>query len=231
MMWHEAPEANRIDINARFESFPQIKALRELIKTNLIPGPLTDAILKQLRDHAGTLQAEFECVVENQRGLCIFGFPLFSGRSLIPMVDPPSFQLLNGGYVLQAVEKNNDYESVHSSLAALYPLPDFNWEWSWDSWYVFMLYDVDDQGWIYLNLLFSSKHWRGRDFFGSCVRRRIWVRLRNIKGYKVGGYQQDKASDVLKDADGSVHYECGDTIYVGSTEAAKRRKRSRLGIK
>jgi hypothetical protein len=230
-MWHEACDVNRSEVNARFESFPQIKALRELIKSNLIPGPLTDAILKQLLDHAGTLQAEFEYVIENQRGLCIFGFPLFSGRSLIPMVDPPSFQLLNGGYVLQAVEKNNNYESVHSSLAALYPLPDFNWEWSWDSWYVFMLYDVDDQGWIYLNLLFSSKHWRGRDFFGSCVRRRIWVRLRNIKGYQVGGHQHDQGSDVLKDVDESVHYECGDTIYVGSTEATKRRKRSRLGIK
>lgn len=225
-----------IAICDKFEHLPQIKALRDLInksnggsssRNNNNKASFTNELLNeykaQLKSNSSNLNdtnVEFEFVIENQRGMKFFGIPLFSTKSLIPLFDPPSFQLLSGKFLLEAVENGNHMESVHTSLANLYPLPDLNWEWTWENWYVFMLHDVDDQGWIYLSFWFGSKHWKGKYYFGNFIRRRIWIRLRNRIGYKVAGYQNDHISSLMGNdldvGDECSDYELGDTIYVGS---------------
>ncbi|WPK27390.1 hypothetical protein PUMCH_004777 [Australozyma saopauloensis] len=108
---------------------------------------------------------KIDALIENQRGLKFFGVPLFSGKSLLPVLDPPMFQRLNGKRVKLS------YDSLDN-----YVLPDFGWSWSWSSWYVLMLHDVDELGWAYLGVW--GKWWHGKYRFGDCVRRRVWVRMR-----------------------------------------------------
>ncbi|CAK7895919.1 hypothetical protein CAAN1_03S01090 [[Candida] anglica] len=218
------------EIYPKFENFPQIKGFRELFSKNndnsYNNDSLTTAILSEYRRNSKVntpkneiigKDIDFEFIIENQRGLKFFGIPLFSSKPLIPIVDPPNFQSLNGNSILNAVELRND--SIHTTLTNIYPLPDLNWEWTWDTWYVVMLYDVDDQGWIYSGLLFNSKHWKGKYYFGNFVRRRIWARLRNRIGYKVNGFQTDNDRDDQKSdlvvSSNEIEYNDGDKIYVG----------------
>ena len=149
-----------------------------------------------------------------------FGIPLFSNRALIPWFDPPTFQLMSGKEVLSARELL--MEAVNNILANNYPLPDIDWEWAWDTWYVAMLYDVDEEGWIYLYLTFSSKYWKGRYYFGNLVRRRSWARL----GRKQGQQVNPLYLDVKGTSDGTrpqQEYDDWNTIYVGTPD--KNRKR------
>lgn len=106
-----------------------------------------------------------EALVENQRGLKVFGMPLFSRKSLIPYLDPPLFMRLNGKQV------RLPYDSLSNFV-----LPDFGWKWSWTLWYVLMMSDVDELGWHYLNVW--GKWWHGKYRFGDTVRRRVWIRMR-----------------------------------------------------
>ncbi|SGZ56994.1 CIC11C00000000198 [Sungouiella intermedia] len=110
----------------------------------------------------------FDLIVENQRGLKLCGIPMFSRNSLIPFIDPPLFQRIDGLTVLLPLDKIENY-----------PLPDLGWVWSWHKWYVLMLNDVDDQGWMYqLVFLQLQLKWHGAYYFGDFVRRRLWVRMR-----------------------------------------------------
>ncbi|ODQ80069.1 hypothetical protein BABINDRAFT_28536, partial [Babjeviella inositovora NRRL Y-12698] len=112
----------------------------------------------------------YDFVVENQRGMTLFGIPMFSKHSLLEPLDPPSYQSVN---------TNNDVlQGYHRAILELYPLPDLLWDWAWDSWCILMNNDVDDQGWIYLRFFFQSSLWHGKSKLGNFVRRRIWVRLR-----------------------------------------------------
>lgn len=110
----------------------------------------------------------FDLIVENQRGLKLCGIAMFGGNSLIPFFDPPLFQRLDGLKILLPLGKIENY-----------PLPDLGWSWAWHKWYVLMLNDVDELGWVYLLIFFRKwLKWHGTYYFGDFVRRRLWVRMR-----------------------------------------------------
>lgn len=117
---------------------------------------------------AKNLEVTFELIIENQRGVKLCGIPMFSKNSLFPHLDPPPFQRLDGLKVVLSLGKIENY-----------PLPDLGWRWTWHKWYVLMLDDVDDLGWVYL-LIFLRMwlKWHGTYYFGDFVRRRVWVRMR-----------------------------------------------------
>lgn len=106
---------------------------------------------------------ELDILYENQRGWFVFGIPLYSHGSLLNF-DPSAW-----------VTKDLKDSPVNITNAQL---PDPSWEWAWQTWYVDMSGDVDEQGWQY-SLSFSSSAWHGsHPWFHSFVRRRRWVRLR-----------------------------------------------------
>lgn len=113
----------------------------------------------------------FDIVVENQRGLKLFGVAHYSHKSLFPVIDPPPYQRLDGLTVLL------NYNSISN-----YPLPDLGWLWAWEQWYVLMLNDVDESGWVYLFMFAKWSRWHGKYYWGDYVRRRLWVRMRIRKG-------------------------------------------------
>ena len=124
------------------------------------------AVITQFEQENRPYHLDF--VVENQRGLNALGLPMFSLKLLLPLVDPAPYERVGGGRV----------PVIHHNLA-YYPLPDPTWEWRWPQWYVLMLDDVDDQGWLYARLVFSRLgNWKGRCYPGNCIRRRIWIRMR-----------------------------------------------------
>lgn len=134
-----------------------------LYKLILDTSPLEKLIESSVEHHLDKqdipVDIDYELIIENQRGLTLFGFPLFAPK-FFPW-DPPQY----------VTPKN---VQVHGLV--LYPLPTEQWHWIWDKWHVTMIGDVDDQGWKYA-WNFNSKAWRGRTFLG-CVRRRVWMRLR-----------------------------------------------------
>lgn len=161
----------------KFSTSVQFKHLRKLLKKYSVDELHLDSILasyvssfRQTRDKINDQQVfDFDFIVENQRGTKLFGIPLFSNNILIPYLDPSHYQLLNGNDILL------DYNNINN-----YPLPDLNWKWCWDSWYVLMIDDVDDQGWVYLHILFRRNgSWKGKYYFGNFVRKRIWMKMRH----------------------------------------------------
>lgn len=153
------------DINDKYKKLPQVNELRQYL-TKDHENQLFRNII-QLSEQDARHEYKIEMVIENQRGMQFFGIPLFSKNSLIPIIDPSNYQLLTGGN-LKLIDNN----------LINFPLPDINWEWFWGSWYVLMLNDVDDQGWAYSKIFFGNHHWKGKYYFGNCVRRRIWIRVR-----------------------------------------------------
>lgn len=155
------------DINRRFKKFPQYEQVNRLCEelNN------KDAMLSQKQKSSDKyVECRFEFIIENQRGIKLFGIPIYSDKSLLPVIDPAGYQLLNGNNLL-----------LNDNNMRNYPLPDLGWEWIWDSWYVLMADDVDDQGWIYSGIGFHWGHWKGKYRLGDFVRRRIWVRLMGKK--------------------------------------------------
>lgn len=152
-------------INPRFLNLPQLSELFQVPHQDK-----QDSVAENFVDNLQQLpnfEYKIELIIENQRGLKFFGIPLFSNNILLPIVDPSSFQLLNG----------ENLKLIDNKLDNL-PLPDLNWQWDWNDWYVLMLDDVDDQGWIYSKIFFNSHHWKGKYYFGNFIRRRVWMRLR-----------------------------------------------------
>ena len=152
----------------RFNWLPQVKELQQRLET---PNNETDYLFTLLRNvhKNGVPSSEYrlEMVLENQRGMKVFGIPLYSGKSLIPKMDPSNFQLLNGDNMYLLGELSQ------------FPLSDLGWQWTWPEWYVLMANDVDEEGWVYSRVFFASRHWKGKHYMGHFVRRRIWIRLRN----------------------------------------------------
>lgn len=147
---------------------------KQLIELYHNDGQKFSCIAKVLDSFNSAIRDEgiqFEYILENQRGMQFFGIPLFSHKSLLPLVDPPTYQTI-------------DEKPLHLSENTMnnYPLPDLAWRWDWDTWYVLMYNDVDDQGWIYSNIIFnrhlSDSRWKGKYYFGNFIRRRIWIRMR-----------------------------------------------------
>lgn len=112
-----------------------------------------------------------DIVVENQRGICLLGYPFFSAKLLVPRVDPTNFQLVN---TKDGVLRNISNASIRT-VAELYPLVEKGNASL--KWFVLMEFgekvDMDDQGWVY-SWHFSTERWKSKHGF---VRRRVWARL------------------------------------------------------
>ncbi|GMG40590.1 unnamed protein product [Ambrosiozyma monospora] len=106
---------------------------------------------------------KYDVLLENQRGVKLFGIPLYGSDPILTPFDPPKFETLSG------LKVPNMYH---------YPLPGKSWVWCWKSWHILMIKDVDEEGWIYARMRFGSHHWKGVGKFGNFVRRRIWIRKR-----------------------------------------------------
>ncbi|VVT56216.1 uncharacterized protein SAPINGB_P004898 [Magnusiomyces paraingens] len=128
-----------------------------------------DLLTRQITQMNAASHQHFEkhadVLTENQRGWFILGYPFFS-KNMLFSLDPepwtygPSNKAAPG--------------DIHT-----FPLPDPSWDWTWNSWYVDMAYDVDDQGWSY-SWRFASNAWHGSHvWFHSFVRKRRWLRLRH----------------------------------------------------
>ncbi|SJM87396.1 uncharacterized protein ZBIST_3585 [Zygosaccharomyces bailii] len=114
---------------------------------------------------------EQDVIVENQRGLTLFGCPCFSAKLLFPRMDPSNFQIMNR-------QKGTLYDMKGSRR----PIRDFypvDGDDQGGRWLVDMRYgDVDDQGWVY-SWAFRHGRWRGKK---GIVRRRLWVREKLAPG-------------------------------------------------
>ena len=107
---------------------------------------------------------EVDVLHENQRGSFICGVPLYSHRSLLHF-DPAPWTNI----------------SMKDSLVDISnaQLPDPTWEWAWQSWFVDMSADVDEEGWQYSFAFSPAFAWHGNHlWFHSFVRRRRWLRKR-----------------------------------------------------
>ena len=113
---------------------------------------------------------EIDVLYENQRGWFFFGIPLYSHSSLLNF-DPSPW-----------VNRELKDSAVNITNAQV---PDPSWEWDWNTWYVDMGYDVDEEGWQY-SLSFARKFsWHGNHPWFHCfVRRRRWLRKRVKKPEK-----------------------------------------------
>ncbi|ODV91062.1 hypothetical protein CANCADRAFT_115991 [Tortispora caseinolytica NRRL Y-17796] len=111
-------------------------------------------------------QEEYEIIIENQRGAFLLGTGIFSD-GLLYAWDPKAWC-------------NEAGEEVGAGLSEA-QVPNGKWEWEWSTWYIDMIGDVDDQGWMY-NVGFYRTGWHGEyKAFRSFVRRRRWVRKRVLK--------------------------------------------------
>lgn len=117
-----------------------------------------------------------DIIIENQRGFSLLGYPLFSPDLLLPVFDPPNFQLLylnNEKFLnILPISLSKNLNSMIDMYALNYNEKNNN---SNDSkWYVLMdSNDMDDQGWYY-SWNFHSKKWKSKH---GVVRRRFWIKL------------------------------------------------------
>ena len=165
----------------RYARFQEQKYNEETDSKNDKPGGKGRAVLKSLEDKRGRAldrlrlrakkagkaidtQSTVDILYENQRGLFLFGYPLYSSRSLLNF-DPAAWT--NAQFKYSAVDILNAQ------------VPDPTWTWSWKRWYVDMTGDVDEQGWQYSLTFGKSFSWHGtHPWFHSLVRRRRWLRKR-----------------------------------------------------
>lgn len=133
-----------------------------------------------------------QIIVENQRGIALFGYPFFSNKLLIPKVDPLQFHTEKDQQPISTVTSSYCGNTNNKLLLPLNFLCSrsvteekggtalFGCIGERDdefAWFVLMdyqgKYDIDDQGWCY-SWSFRSKCWKGKNGF---VRKRFWVRL------------------------------------------------------
>lgn len=147
-----------------------IQLLNELNEL-LVDSHTFESTLSILKDFNSRLSKfQFDYIIENQRGWKLIGIPVYSYKALWPIIDPPHYQTIHGGKV----------NTINHNLST-YPLPDINWKWVWENWYIFMINDIDDQGWFYSYVFFKDKNnWNGKSNLLKFVRKRIWMRLRKI---------------------------------------------------
>jgi len=142
-------------------------------------GRKVKSVLRGRRYHQNVKDgdSEIDVLYENQRGSFVFGMPLFSSQSLLNF-DPAPW--------------TNSLGRLSSVNITNAQVPDPSWEWAWNTWYVDMSHDVDEQGWQY-SFMFQKKFaWHGtHPWFHSFVRRRRWLRKRIRKDPELalGKYQ------------------------------------------
>ncbi|SMN19956.1 similar to Saccharomyces cerevisiae YER046W SPO73 Meiosis-specific protein of unknown function, required for spore wall formation during sporulation [Maudiozyma saulgeensis] len=126
-----------------------------------------------------------DIVIENQRGITLIGYTLYSPHLLIPRIDPPQYQIIyfdgkEGDDREQAkITFTSLSNKILHSFEQLYPM-DFQLNETASKqhkWYVLMsVEDTDDDGWDY-SWSFRSKRWKYKN---GLVRRRVWVRLPEV---------------------------------------------------
>ncbi|CCF60679.1 hypothetical protein KAFR_0L00720 [Kazachstania africana CBS 2517] len=123
-------------------------------------------------------------IIENQRGLILLGYPFFSPSLLLPILDPPEFQLVflkdNLSNIAKITCLNKISNKTSNCLDQLFPL-DSECVKEKQKWYVLMACDdIDDQGWCY-SWTFNNRRWKSKN---GIVRRRIWIKLPELNPLK-----------------------------------------------
>lgn len=97
-------------------------------------GDNTPTTAAQPEQPSTSSDSHIDILYENQRGWFIFGIPLFSNKALWNLrIDPAPWQ--DAKFRPSAVNITNAQ------------VPDPSWVWDWNSWYVDMSLDVDEEGW------------------------------------------------------------------------------------
>ncbi|KAH8920155.1 hypothetical protein BT69DRAFT_440078 [Atractiella rhizophila] len=156
---------------ARKESISVPRKKTEQEKT-LITDQLVAALSKLPTAHDAQPTIRHVTLIENQRGLFVFGQPNFS-RNILFQWDPHGWT--------DETHQDTMYDPNK------YALPGPQWEWLDDKFYVNMSHNVDERGWQY-SVTFRWGKWKGQpDVWKSFVRRRFWVRrmrlLPEVKHY------------------------------------------------
>ncbi|KAI9365388.1 hypothetical protein DFJ73DRAFT_807600, partial [Zopfochytrium polystomum] len=97
-------------------------------------------------------------LIENQRGACLYGEPVFSSEALLP-TDAPPWSDENGNIQVDRLS---------------FPVPP-GWEWVSD--WMLAANGADPDGWTY-SVHFRFPEWSGQPDASHYVRRRVWVRHR-----------------------------------------------------
>jgi len=141
----------------------------------------------QTQKHTNPNDIHLDVLYENQRGMYLFGKPMYSGKALFPKEAAP---WADERYKRTLVNITNAQ------------VPDPSWEWAWKVWYVDMSRDVDEEGWEY-SLYFNGFSWHATSpWFHSFVRRRRWIRLR--KRIKEETFDETTVDDIDGPADPGV---------------------------
>lgn len=151
------------------DEFAYIGLLKQL-NANLVYAYNFHQILKELitfNDEILKDDIQFDFIIENQRGMKVFGMPLYNHKLLFPFIDPPHYTSIH-----------NKKVSIINNKLTNYPLL-YKWKYVWDSWFILMFNDVDTQGWNYSYNIFSNHNsWNGEHSWYKFIRKRIWIRLR-----------------------------------------------------
>ncbi|KAK6507216.1 hypothetical protein TWF481_005666 [Arthrobotrys musiformis] len=168
----DSKKIKRIDSRRYKEEIDKVKGLPTavLTKKDEIQSKGTRAFRKakkvgrklrkeELVDDAG----ELDILYENQRGTFLFGIPMFSAKSLLPVDSAPW------------TTRQHAPSAVNIFTAQV---PDPSWIWAWKSFAVDMTGDVDEEGWQY-SFAFRGTKWHGNAvWWHGFVRRRRWIRKR-----------------------------------------------------
>lgn len=130
---------------------------------------------------------EVDILYENQRGSFLCGIPLYSSNSLLNF-DPSAWQT--------AAFQESPVDITNAQV------PDPTWTWAWNSWYVDMSHDVDEEGWEYSFSFREGFSWHGNHpWLYSFVRRRRWLRKRVKILPRIQGKSEEKGGAHLLNAD------------------------------
>ncbi|KAH3902790.1 Spo73p SCDLUD_000381 [Saccharomycodes ludwigii] len=133
-----------------------------------------------------------DIIIENQRGITLLGYPIYSARLLIKHLDPPKYQTfpdlvhVSGGPKLYPLERQRQqpqtteykwfvsidfYSSKYFKSVSKRNEEDISY--NNNNNVLTTPDDIDEQGWYYA-WNFRSENWNGK--YGI-VRRRFWIRL------------------------------------------------------
>lgn len=160
---------------------------------------------QEMNKSTSTLKRQFsyDLLIENERGLILFGYPLFNKNLLISNFDPPPFTNIFNEKV-NISHSGTSTGSITYNMNLIPIVNGSNWSWSWDKWHILMLNDdIDDQGWLYSGVSFHSRvNWRGRYRIGDNVRKRYWIRAKETK---INFEESQVLKDIEKKSTGTTY--------------------------
>lgn len=169
-------------INRIYESSAIIKTL--IPDFNMFLNSIKTIINNYVLLNEAENEISFEILIENERGMKMFGIQIFSSNFLIPKVDPTTKFCNINGYSI-----NNDLKLF--SIDELNEETDTGlWKWCWQQWFVLCFNgDInvtgqraiycDYEGWFY-SKNFTMTNWYGEFslFRFLFCRRRLLIRLK-----------------------------------------------------